>query len=344
MTQLNEIIELNYTNRKDRMKKTNISEVYGIIYRIYCITEKKSYVGQTFSHINCLQYLQRHGLISRCKIHYRAKDYEENKNKPLYQALNKYTADQFEVYEETRLYREDIAKINQIEAEYIEKYNCLNPNGYNIEEVGKKYSKLLTMLSEHYGFEIQRPNYIDKTRKDRCKDVCFGIRFGLKRASYSNDLILANLKNIVIDSIRLVQIRKELRIIVKEKGVKDNIRVYFKGSKEECETFARQLTNKIEISESFRGQDCYKYQSKLDKVLSLEDITRVAGKIYDNAVSKSETYLIIFYGKKNNKIQSLARISFGGKTVSIEQSKNDAIEFIENFKKQTKSEPIYSLQ
>jgi len=344
MTNLSEILELNYSYRKDRTKKTDISEVYGIIYRIYCIPEDKCYIGQTFSHMICLEYLDRHGIISRCKIHYRAKEYDEHKIKPLYQALNKYSSDQFEVYEEKRIYKEEIGRINQIEAEYMEKYQSLYPNGYNIEEIGKKYTRLMKRLGEHYGFEIKRHNYIDKTREKRCKDICFGIRFGIKRTKYSNDLIREKLKSINIENIRLIKTNNELRIIVKEKGAKDNIRVYFKGSKEDCESFARQLTNNVEISESFQGNDCYKYQSKLDKVLAISDITRIAGKIYDSAVSKSKTYLIIFYGKKNNKIQSLARISFGGRTIDIEQSRNDAIEFIERFKKETKSDPIYSLQ
>jgi hypothetical protein len=344
MTNLSEILELNYAYRKDRTKKTDISEVYGIIYRIYCIPEEKSYIGQTFSHMICLEYLQRHGIISRCKIHYRAKDYDDHRNKPLYQALNKYSSDQFEVYEEKRLYKEEIGQINQVEAEYMEKYQSLYPNGYNIEEVGKKYTRLMKRLAEHYGFEMKRHDYVDKTRENRCKDVCFGVRFGLPRASYSKNLIRNKLKSIDIESVRLVKTANDLRIIVKEIGSKDNIRVYFKGSGEECLDFARELTENVEISENFRGTDCYKYQTKLEKALSLEGVLRITGKIYGNVSAGNQTYLLIFYGRKEGKIQSVSRISFGGKTLDISESKRDAMEFIDRFATATTSDLIFDLE
>ena len=344
MTNLSEILELNYAYRKDRTKKTDISEVYGIIYRIYCIPEEKSYVGQTFNHKICLGYLQRHGIISRCKIHYRAKDLELVKDRPLYKALNAYPADQFEVHEEKRVYKDEIGRINQIEAEYMEKYQSLYPNGYNIEEVGKKYTRLMKRLAEHYGFEMKRHDYVDKTREDRCKDVCFGVRFKLPRASYSKNLILEKLKSIDIESVRLVKTPNDLRIIVKETGSKDNIRVYFKGSEDQCLDFARELTENVEISESFRGTDCYKYQTKLEKALALEGVIRVSGKMYGNVSASNQTYLLIFYGRKEGKIQSVLRISFGGKTVDITESKRDAMGFIDRFAPATTSDPIFALE
>ena len=329
---LNEILELNYSIRKDRTKKTCISEIYGIIYRIYCIPEDKSYVGQTFSHSIASDNFCRHGIINRCKIHMRYKDYDDHKNRPLYKALNTYPTDQFEIFEELKIYGKDIGLMNQIEGEYMKKYNSVYPYGYNVEEVGKKYTKLLKLLEEHYQFETKDNVYVDKTREDRCKDICFGKRFDLQKKSYTRDLILEKLRTINIQSARLVETTGGLRIILKETGKRDNIRVYFKGSREECLEFTKRITDNIEVSESVRGEDCYKYQTKLENVLSFSEITKVSGKAYKNKSSGAETYLLIFYGKKNNKIQSLSRISFGGKKVNIEESKGDAMSFIDHVK------------
>lgn len=333
---LSEILEINYNNRnKDKTEKTQISEVYGIIYRIYCIPEKKSYVGQTFSHGIALQYLQRHGIIKRCKIHYRVKDYDNHKNRPLYKALNKYSSDQFEVFEERKVFGTELATLNQIEGEYIEKFNCLHPNGYNMEEIGKKYSQILQMLSEYHHFQIQSHDYNDKTRKTRCKDVCFGKRFGLERARFSKEFIRETLKTIDIESIRLVD-SNGYRLIVKETGKIDNIRIYFSGTKRECVKFANSISPNVIETESFQGMDCYPHQIKLDTIVSLaESCTKIRGKKYKNKANGAQTYLIVFYGKKDGKTQPLLRISFGGKNMKIEKSSQEAMEFLGKFIKQT---------
>ena len=43
-------------------KKNDLKDVYGIIYRIFCVPENKSYIGQTFSHGYVGQYLIIHQL------------------------------------------------------------------------------------------------------------------------------------------------------------------------------------------------------------------------------------------------------------------------------------------
>ena len=330
---LNEIIELNH--KKSEIEPT-ISDIYGIIYRIYCIPEKKSYVGQTFSHI-VSKYYNKFGLINRCKKHYTDRKLDRCMIRPFYQALNTYESNQFEVYEEKRIYGKELARINQIEGEYMEKYNSVYPNGYNLEEVGKRYGSLLQRLSEYHKFEIQKFQYKDKTRKTRCKDVCFGKRFGLKRQLYSQDLIIEKLSEIEIDSIRLMD-SNGLRMIIKEKDCRDNIRIYFSSTKEDCIKFAEELCDNIEIAESFKKG--YKCQNKLDKVINIdEDIHKVIGKLY------SKVYHLNFYGRKNNRIQSLADISFGGKNLNEKDSIDKALEFVELYMKQTNNEDTeYILQ
>lgn len=333
---LNELLELNYANGKTS-NITPISEVYGIIYRIFSRVENKSYVGQTYSHKYSGKYLQRHGLIMRLKKHWIEKDEELSKDRPLYRILNTYPQEEFEVFEELRVYGKDLARLNQIEGEYIQQYDCIYPNGYNVEVIGKRKPTILNDLAELYDFSIEQTEYEDTTRSRRRKDICLGTYFNLPKQQLGLDKTLELLKTLDIEKIRLVN-SNGIRLLVNVRGEKDNIRVYFKKSKEECLEFASQLTTNLEITESFQGVDCYKYQSKLDNILAKsEDIKSVIGKQYENKARNCQTYLLIFYGEKNGKRQSLARVSFGGASQTIIESSNIAMEFIDKLTQYNKT-------
>lgn len=340
-----DLLELSHSNSKNSAKRTHISEVYGIIYRIHCIPENKDYIGQTHSHVKCKDYLSRHGIITRCKIHYRDRILETYKDRPLYKALIKYETDDFEVFEEKRIYGQELSRINQIEGEYIAKYNSLIPNGYNIEEVGKKYGIISKMLEEHYEFKTEENNYVDKTRGKRKKDVTFGQRFNMRRVRFNEKLFLDTLKTIEIESVRLINSRG-LRILIREKGAHDNIRIYFTGTKEACIEFAKQISPNVEITETLK-QTGFKYQDKLDKIVEKlgDACTRVSGTIYKNIENENcGQYSMLFFGKKNNRTQELARLSIGGKNILLSDCIPDARKFIELFKVQTSSKPIFFLQ
>ena len=329
---LDELLNQNYTRRAGT-SKPEIKDVYGIIYRIYCIPEDKSYIGQTFSHGYSKDSLIKKGTSTRCRRHYNDKDLESNKEKPLYLTLSKYDSDQFEIFEETRLHGKDIAKINQEEGKYIEEYNCIFPNGYNIEEIGKKYSKLLKDLSKHYSFEILKYKYEDTTRYRRKKDVCIGTYFNLEKQQLGLDKTLELLSTLDIENICL-KYSNGFRIIVKVKDEKDSIRIYFtEGTREDCLEYSKKISDNIIISPSFYGEGYYKYQDKLDKVLEDKDIiTIITGNEYANESRKCKTFLLMIYGTKNSRQQTLHRISFGGITQKINESYDIALEFINKLK------------
>ena len=330
---LNEILEIKRPVKKAGDKKTELIDVYGIIYRIYCIPENKNYIGQTFSHGYVGKYLSKKGILNRCKHHYNDRILDTNKNKPLYISLEKYTLEDFEVFEEERLYKSDISLINQKEGFYMTKYNSIYPNGYNIEEIGKKYSKLLKNLCELYNIQIQAHNYIDTTRENRIKDVCIGTYFNLeKKEILGPEKTLLLLNTLDIEKITLVN-SNGLRIIIRIKNYKDNLRVYYSGTNEECLEYSKKISDNIIITPSFYGKDSYKYQLKLDKVLEDKNIiTSIIGKDYYNKSRNSRTYLIMISGIKNGRTQTLHRISFGGASINIEDSYKTSIEFIEKFK------------
>lgn len=337
---LDELLKNTYPPKKRDEKKTELSDVYGIIYRIYCIPENKSYIGQTFSHVYSRKYIVKSGILNRCKHHYNDKNLDKNKNKPLYISLTKYSPDQFIIYEEEKLFKTDIGLINQKEGEYMVKYKSLHPNGYNLEETGKKYSKLLKDLSVLYKFDIKKYEYIDKTRQRRTKDVCVGKYFNIKRQDVGLEKSLELLKPCEIEKVTLTN-SKGLRIIVKLKNEKDNIRIYFSRTNDDCVTYAKKITDNVILSPSFIGKECYKYQLKLDKILEDKyNITTVTAKSYHNNSRDSDTYLIMISGNKNNRVQTLHKISFGGKSIKLEESYKTGLEFIEKLKKELNNSSI----
>jgi hypothetical protein len=324
---LTQLLEFNHTSDK---KEYTISDIYGIIYRIYCKPENKSYIGQTLSHCKTKGKFIKKGILKRVKEHYTVRNDDVFNTKPLYIALNKYSTDDFEVYEEEKVYRNDLARLNEIEGKYIQKYNSLKPNGYNSEEIGKIYPKILHELAKHYNFEIQRIKYVDKTRKKRCKDVCFGVRFECPKIKHTLDIVREKLKTIEIESIRLMKSKKDSRMIVKEKGSRDNIRIYVTDPPDVVIDFAREFTNNVIIAESFK--ESYKYQNKLDEVLEMKTINKVTSHIYHNSARDIDTYLIKFFGQKNDRNQLLYKVSFGGKTINIKKSLVTGLDFIVKYK------------
>ena len=95
----------------------------------------------------------------------------------------------------------------------------------------------------------------------------------------------------------------------------------------------KKISDNIIISPSFYGEGYYKYQDKLDKVLEDKDIiTIITGNEYANESRKCKTFLLMIYGTKNSRQQTLHRISFGGITQKINESYDIALEFINKLK------------
>lgn len=303
-----------------------------LIYRIYCFPENKNYVGQTYSHIIRSQYFSHYNVFGRITTHIVGKDDIKYKNHPLYIALNKYDLKDFGVSIEKRLYGKDIQNINNEEEIFIKKYNCMSPNGYNLEKTGKRYGKMFKLLSEYYKFDIPLYEYKDTTRETRGKDICIGVRFGFKRNKRLSEYQILNLLSAIdIDYVRLIKTGKEIRILVKENNSRDHIRIVYKENSDKCLEYVKKISDKIIIAPSFSGNS-YNYQEKLDKLLDIEiPITTITGKHYIS--KKKDTYRLNFYGKKI-RTQLIFTITFGGK-LPIQESYEKALEFLNKFKTTT---------
>lgn len=103
----------------------------GIIYSFTNLVNNKKYIGQSINDDN-----------SRYKNHISATKYETNSeyNSPLHRSIRKYGLENFK-YEILVKDVNDIELLNNLEIYYIQKFNSLVPNGYNIEEGGKNCRK-----------------------------------------------------------------------------------------------------------------------------------------------------------------------------------------------------------
>lgn len=103
----------------------------GYIYKFENKENHKTYIGQTIRKIKI-----------RYNEHLRASE-KELDNFPIHKAIRKYGINSFifEIIEEVEFNNKDILinKLNKLEIYYIEKYNSLVPNGYNILSGGNNF-------------------------------------------------------------------------------------------------------------------------------------------------------------------------------------------------------------
>lgn len=110
--------------------------VKGEIYLITCSESNKGYVGQAFTHrLNHKKY-RPFGSTGRLKDHISAAINNTKKKQCMYlnNAIRKYGADKFSVQ---LIKRCELDEMDYYETYYIEFYNTLYPNGYNLTKGGK---------------------------------------------------------------------------------------------------------------------------------------------------------------------------------------------------------------
>lgn len=108
----------------------------GQIYKITCIINNKSYVGQTTTlNLNG----KPKGYIRRWKEHIReSRSKEQSHCIALANAIKKYGDSSFKIELITEC---EINMLDELETKYIKEFNTLCPNGYNIQTGGKTNKK-----------------------------------------------------------------------------------------------------------------------------------------------------------------------------------------------------------
>jgi hypothetical protein len=116
------------------------SQIIGHIYRIENILNNKCYIGQAVSHrINHGKY-RPFGFEGRFKDHISEAICNTKKKQCTYlnNAIRKYGKDVFRVI---LMKRCAVSLMDKYEQQYIEKFNTLYPNGYNLTKGGKTFYK-----------------------------------------------------------------------------------------------------------------------------------------------------------------------------------------------------------
>jgi len=108
---------------------------YGDIYKATCKTNNKNYIGQAKKFQG--KFSDKWGYEKRWKSHiYEALYSKSDHCSLLNNAIRKYGPENFiiELIDEAN----DQDELDDLETKYIEEYNCLVPNGYNLDTGGKK--------------------------------------------------------------------------------------------------------------------------------------------------------------------------------------------------------------
>jgi group I intron endonuclease len=136
------------------------ADFYGVIYIRTCKVNGKQYVGQTVSSPAAR-------LAGDLK--------EKGVNRPITNALRKYGKDAFIV--ETIWWATNKAELDQSEDAFIELFDTLVPNGYNLKRGGGNgrhhldtIAKMKQMASLPSAREIRRQNSLDRWAKDGARD------------------------------------------------------------------------------------------------------------------------------------------------------------------------------
>lgn len=135
-----EFPDLNIRNMFNELPDLNVDNkesIYGHIYMATCLTTHLQYVGQALSHhLNHKKY-RFHGYKGRWNAHVSEAIKNTRKKKAcryLNNAIRKYGKDDF-IVELIATCEKD--EMDDLERHYIEKYNTLAPDGYNLTKGGK---------------------------------------------------------------------------------------------------------------------------------------------------------------------------------------------------------------
>lgn len=105
----------------------------GDIYIVTCTVTNKSYVGQARKYVT--KNKQSWGYEKRWLRHiYEAKINKKGKNQLLHQMIREHGKDAFELNKITEC---DIKDMDKLEKQYIQEYNTMHPNGYNMTSGGQ---------------------------------------------------------------------------------------------------------------------------------------------------------------------------------------------------------------
>jgi group I intron endonuclease len=167
----------------------------GEIYLVRNIENKKCYVGQAKKYVSLNNFTW--GTQGRWKSHIReALGGKKDHCLLLNQAIRKHGVDGFEV---TKLCDCLLTEMDDLERQYIQQYNSLAPNGYNVTTGGTSNKRSVKLSDE----KKERGKHSEKT-KDNISQGQLGNRRGSKARKYEEDN----------DLPKYINAKREKRVVV----------------------------------------------------------------------------------------------------------------------------------
>jgi hypothetical protein len=155
------------------------NDVKGQIYVIENINTKKSYIGQTVTHRKNHKKYRPFGYIGRFKDHLSEAlcNTKKKQSRYLNNAIRMYGKDVFKV---SLLHTCPLTELDKWEQYYIESYNTLFPNGYNLTKGGKRFEsisndvvdKIIPLTPGKRGGSIYRSKETRTLISERLKESC----------------------------------------------------------------------------------------------------------------------------------------------------------------------------
>lgn len=153
----------------------------GVIYYLYCNSSKKGYIGQAANYVSGNV---KWGTIGRWKSHVReATSGKKDHCLLLNQAIRKYGVNSFTV---TTVKEVLLNELDQLESYYIETFNTLAPNGYNLEKGGREGK----ILSEETKKKLSQFRKGTTRPPEECKKISdgqLGLRRNIKQRKFQED-------------------------------------------------------------------------------------------------------------------------------------------------------------
>lgn len=159
--------------------KTTKPKIQSVIYVITCVDTEKQYIGQTKTHKLTRGKWYKYGIVQRFVEHLGSA--RRGRTTPLAQDIIRYGKNSFEIEEITRC---SVAEADEWEAYYIEEYETLVPNGYNVQENSRNVKGTFHTKGNVLGAELRgiRQNgvlakvrlFLDIEDEPKRKRVMFG--------------------------------------------------------------------------------------------------------------------------------------------------------------------------
>jgi hypothetical protein len=143
---------------------------HGQIYQIRNLTTNKIYIGQTVSHVVSRRKYIKYGYLIRWKKHISdSRDpYKRKQCTALNRAIRNHGEHDFEVQLiDTCIHVGN--DLNELEINYIAKYDCIAPKGYNLTNGGEKHA-ILDWQKEQISNTLIEYYSLDENKKKHSKD------------------------------------------------------------------------------------------------------------------------------------------------------------------------------